>query len=512
MRIVWVIVLLAGTAWGQQRIYLANDDHTDYFWVGTDADYRRVLPEMLDYYMAQAERTADRPPHQRGRFNCDGSFWLYEFERNRPPEAFERLIGHVRAGNISVPYQSLVLLPGAMPTEAVLRDMYYAGRLERRFGLDLDLAVMMENATLPGGIASLWAGSGARFSWKGVCGCVSQVGLPRLQSRPREIYHFAGPDGASVLMKWNSLDFWASLGGYAEARDPAAAVAYMTGGDADYAAAWPWPVKAAFGYGFDDLSSMTDAIVDAARDLSNDERRVIVSNEVDFFEDFAANHGDEIPTFAKSLGNEWDLHPASLGELTAGMRRAMERLRAAEAMATVALLADPTSVEARDAARDEAFVRIGLYYEHNWVANGPVPRDLRQQFQRDTLAVVRDYVEGLHTGARAALGRLVTANGAANRHVVFNPLSWTRTDVVDLGPAPGPAHAVDVPPVGRCAVRSSLAGYKRSPKTCPPSGTAWSRSAQDPGRTSRPPPRSRAPRWRASATGSPWRATAPSPR
>ena len=436
-------MLIAGTAVAQQqRIYLANDDHTDYFWVGTDADYRRVLPQMLDFYMDQAERTADRPANERGRFNCDGSFWLYEFERNRPPEAFERLIGHVRAGNISVPFQSLVLLPGAMPTEAVLRDMYYAGRLERRFGLDLELAVMMENATLPGGIASLWAGSGARYSWKGVCGCVSQVGLERLQDRPREIYHFEGPDGQSVLMKWNSLDFWASLGGYAEARDPAAAVAYMTGGDAAYAAAWPWPVKAAFGYGFDDLFSMTDALVDAARELTNAERRVIVSNEVDFFEDFEANHGHEIPTFGKSLGNEWDLHPASLGEVTASMRRAMERLRAAEAMAAVALVTDPDALEDRAEARDEAFVRIGLYYEHNWIANGPVPANLRLQFQRDTAAIVRDYVETLHSDAREALGALVV--GGPGRQVVFNPLSWVRTDVVDLGPVEAAAHAVDV--------------------------------------------------------------------
>ncbi len=63
--------------------------------------------------MGQAERTAGLPETQRGRFNCDGSFCLYEFERNRTPEQFERLIGHVRAGNISVPFQSLVLLPGA---------------------------------------------------------------------------------------------------------------------------------------------------------------------------------------------------------------------------------------------------------------------------------------------------------------------------------------------------------------------------------------------------------------
>ena len=64
---------------------------------------------------------------------------------------FNRLIGHVRAGKTSVPFQSLVLLPGAMPAEAVLRELYSAGSLERRFGLDLELVVSMENQSLHGG-------------------------------------------------------------------------------------------------------------------------------------------------------------------------------------------------------------------------------------------------------------------------------------------------------------------------------------------------------------------------
>ncbi|MSP73671.1 MAG: hypothetical protein EXR76_16175 [Myxococcales bacterium] len=154
-----------GGADAQERHDLANDDHTDYFRSGTDVEYRRVFLEMIDYHMAQAERTADGPPDQRGRFNVDGSFWLYEFEHNCPADDFNRLIGHVRTGKISVPFQSLVLLPGAMPTEAVLRDLYYAGSLERRFGLDLELAVSMENQTLPGRVTPGAGSAVAPHGW-----------------------------------------------------------------------------------------------------------------------------------------------------------------------------------------------------------------------------------------------------------------------------------------------------------------------------------------------------------
>ena len=56
--------------------------------------------------------------------------------------------------------------------------MYYAGRLERRDVVRFPLATAMENQTLPLGLAPLWAGSGARYSWKGICGCATKFPTP----------------------------------------------------------------------------------------------------------------------------------------------------------------------------------------------------------------------------------------------------------------------------------------------------------------------------------------------
>jgi alpha-mannosidase len=184
-----------------KRIYIANDDHTDYFWTADDATYRASFLSMLDFYMAQAENTAAKPPDSRGRFNCDGTLWAWEYERNKSAADFQRLISHVRAGDITIPLNTAVLTYGGMPAEAVLRSMYYAGRLERRENLRFPLVMAMENQTMPGGLASLWAGAGARYSWRGVCGCATRTDYG---NRPRDIYHYTGPDGQSVCMKWNT--------------------------------------------------------------------------------------------------------------------------------------------------------------------------------------------------------------------------------------------------------------------------------------------------------------------
>jgi alpha-mannosidase len=57
----------------------------------------------------------------------------------------------------------------------VLRGMYYAGALERRYHLRLPMALAIEDQTMPFGLGSLWAGAGAKYSWRGICACASRM-------------------------------------------------------------------------------------------------------------------------------------------------------------------------------------------------------------------------------------------------------------------------------------------------------------------------------------------------
>lgn len=422
-----------------KRIYIANDDHTDYMWSGDDVQYRSAFLSMLDFYMNQAEATATNPPDSRGRFNTDGSLWVWEYEHNKTPAQFSRLVEHLRDGNITMPLNTAVLCYGGSPTEAVLRGMYYAGRLERRFGLRFPLVLAMENQTLPGGMASLWAGSGAKYAWHGVCGCATRTPF---RPRDREIYHFVGPDGQGVCMKWNTqVTTPGSLGGYAEASQPTTIAQYLDT-NPGYQSAWPWSACAAFGYGGDSLKTTTGAFINASLALSNASRRVIVSNEVDFFEDFLAEHGAEIPTFSAGFGNEWELYQASMGAVTSEFRRSIEKLRTAEALATVASWGHPDFMTGRENARDAAFMAAGLFYEHDWTADGPVTRARRALFQRDQLSKLKTYVDQLHADALTAVAGDVTTVPGSERHLVFNPLSWERTDIVDLATAIAPPRRV----------------------------------------------------------------------
>ena len=431
----------------QKRIYLALDDHTDYMWTGNEEEYRQAFIEMIDYYLDLADKTKDNPPEHQSRFHCDGSIWLWAYEHNKSPLEFQRLIERVRDGHISVPLNALVSTYGGTPMEATLRGMYYAGTLERRFGLKIPMAIAMENQTLPYGLGALWAGAGAKYSWKGICGCLTR--LNKSKRRPHDMYWWKGSDDSRILMKWNTMHVGTSgartMGGYAEGRTPAREIDF-TDTSADFKSTHPYPVIGIFGKGWDDLKTLTDEFVTIAKEKTTAVRKVIVSNMNDFFVDFEKSHGKELPDFSASFGNEWDLYTASLTEVSARMRRSVEKLRSAEAMTTLVVAKRPEFVKGRETARDQAWMNMGLYWEHNWTADGPqISRQERADWGRRVTAGVERYVDDLHADSAFALGGLIRSSGSNKRFYVFNPLGWQRSDFADvLFEERGEVHVVDL--------------------------------------------------------------------
>jgi alpha-mannosidase len=430
-----------------KRIYIAPDDHTDYFWAAGEAEYQQAFVEMLDYYLDLADATASEPSEHQSRWNCDGSFWMWTYEKNKSAADFQRLINHIRSGHISVPLNVLCVCLGGAPTEAVLRGMYYSGQIERRYNVRFSLAYGIENVAQPYGLVSLWTGSGAKYSWKGVCGCDTQLAYTTLSNRDDEIYWWVGPDGSRMLVKWYSLSDSQSLGGYAEARYPSAVVDSLD--SKCYSPGYNYGISGAFGYGWDDLKVFTNDFVTVAKAKTNGQRQVIVSNEKDFFEDFEATYGAGLPSVSASFGNEWDLYCTALAEVSARVKRAVEKLRAAEALATLVSLQDPSFTNGRQAARDQAWMNLGLFWEHNFGMAGYYPTKpevaQRTAWQRRLATEIEAYVDSIHTDAANALGGMIQKSGSNLRFYAFNPLSWMRTDIADL-PYSGSSsvHVIDL--------------------------------------------------------------------
>jgi len=427
----------------QKRLYIAIDDHTDYMWTADEAKYDSAFVQMLDFYLYQIDSTKNNEPDFQARFNCDGSAWLKAYQKYRSPAQFNRLIMAIKSGHISSPLNSLVSTYGAQPAEAVLRGMYYAGSLERKHNLRFTLAQSMENNTIPLGLASLWAGSGVKFSYKGVGGYGSQMTYEYRENRRNQLYQYKGLDGSSVLTKWYDYNENKNpaFGGYAECRlypknrtvSQTEEIEQVIDKLDAYAntKTYPFNIAGAFGYGWDDLSTfVSNPFIDAAKNRSTHARKVRVSNEVDFFEDVIKTYPN-LPSESLSYGNEWDLYCASMNETTAKVRRSVEKLRSAEALASIVSLKNKSFGLNLIESKEKAWEALGFYWEHNWTADGPVSRNIRANWQEKLQNNITNYADSLFLLSSQELGKQL-AKAINPRFYVFNSLSWTRNDVADI--------------------------------------------------------------------------------
>jgi alpha-mannosidase len=427
-----ILVSLLNIQAQQKKIYLAPDDHTDYMWSTDEEGYRQAFLQMLDYYLHLNDSTKNEPYPYQSKWNCDGSFWIYTYQKNRTEDQFQKLIQQIRDGKITVPLNTLPNLMGIAPVEATLRDMYYAGSLERKYGLDLNLVINMEDQVLPLGLSSLWAGAGAKYSWHGVCDCATKV--RGFNSRPYEIYWYKGLDDQKILMKWYSLeDNNKQLGGYAEARDPVKSVS-LCKKLMENSKKYPYHIAGAFGKGWDDIKTTTDEFLQVAKNLSDSAYQIIVSNEIDFFTEFENEYGSWLPSETITYGStEWGINVASLAEVSATIKRSVEKLRTAEALFTLVALKDNNFAYELNEMREKAWIACGLYFDHDWTSDSPIiTKKERALYQRKIACQLKDYVDTLFVLSLSRLGELISKQNKKNEtFFVFNPLSWKRTDYCD---------------------------------------------------------------------------------
>lgn len=414
----------------QSRIYLSNDDHTDYMYYADEKGYDTLFVNMIDKWMANNNATSTKPPDYQTKFICDGTYWAWVYAKKKTAAQFQSFMNQVKSEKMVITMNPLIVTYGCVPAEATIRGMYYAGELKKKYSIPMDMAIAMENQVMPLGLASLWKGCGVKYSRHGVCNCSTKVpGL--LNPRQKEIYWYKGLDDSGVIMKWYTKTTDHTLGNYSEARNPPVAISDLTA--KVNTTGYNYNIAAAFGVGGDDLQTLTDKLSAAAQSSSNSSRRVIVSNELDFFRDFEKTYGATLPRLTQTYGTEWEHGCASLSEVSAAVKRSLEKLRTAEAMAIIVARTNPTFTNQLDSLRRAAWMSLGLYWEHNFEGNGPaVSNTLRAAWQKRMQQSFTRYVDQLYTLAITNLAPQIKKAGTNKRFFVFNPLGWTRTDYTDV--------------------------------------------------------------------------------
>ncbi len=440
--VVTVLILWSFGAFSQdvplKRLYLGNDTHTDLLWNGGEEYWYKLNLDMAKFYLKIGEETATNAPEARSKWNYDVAWTLYMIEKNESPEFFNHIIDQIKKGQASVPYNFTLPVYGASTAESILRSFYYGGYLERKYGIDIDMAMCQENATIPLGLASLWAGSGAKYSWRGVCNCATKINT--IGPRDHEIYWYTGLDDSKILMKWYSNYGWnAELGGYAEMLEPTVAVIQMdTLTDSQR---YPYRIAGAFGKGWDNMYNYSLDLVWGLNHRTLPGTKLFLSNQLDFFKDFENTYGSQLPAVSESYGNEWDLNLASLAETSGKLKRSMEKLRTAESLAAIVSVDNNTVFDGLRGAKEDFLYGISVYNVHGWTADGPVDRHDFATYMRQQQQKVTDYVDTLMDYSLNALGSTIHSGNLENVVFVFNALNWQRNGLVDI-PVTGVFNAV----------------------------------------------------------------------
>jgi alpha-mannosidase len=426
---IFVTLSLCGFAQEKKRLYLANDTHTDWMYNGDYDQWKDNILKMTDFYLNLGEQTINEPVQRQSKWNYDSAIWLWMIEKYKDKAYLNRVIDQLKRQQASVPYNFILPAFGGTPAEAVIRGMYYGGYLERKYGIDVDMAVAQENATIPLGLASLWAGSGVKYSWKGVCNCATKI--KNVGCRKHEIYYYKGLDNQKVLMKWYSNFGWnAELGGYAEILEPSIAVMQMDTlcGSKRY----PYNIAGAFGKGWDNIQNYSFDMQWGLNRRTLPGTQLFLSNELDFFKDFEGTYGTKLPTETLAFGNEWDTYFISLAEPAIRIKRALNKLRVAEAMAAVVQSYNPKAFDELEEAKKDFYFAISTYWIHSWTADGPVSKKTLANWAKGEATKIEKYVNLLYDKSKALLSNSFNKEDNKERLFVFNASNWLRSDFTDL--------------------------------------------------------------------------------
>ena len=429
-------------------LYVCPSIHTDIGYTHVQPECARRHVESLLAIMQACDDTADYPPGSRLKWNCEVA-WEAEQLEALAPESAEAFYALCRDRRIGVSAAYCNELTGLMGHEQFCRLAYTAERLRRDHGVPMRFATMTDNPSYVWSLPSVLTGSGVPYF---AVGCNDCRGAFAAGNPVRPPAWWEGPDS-----QWSL--FWFG-GGYAmatglglmdslqaaEERVPEFAAARLAGKPGcDMALAYG-------AVGDNQTVSREQAVRLADVVRAWNERyqtpRLVLATFEEFFDAYHRRHGEQAPSVRGDGGAYWEDGAASSARETALNRETHELVCTAEKLNAWASLLDPAhpypAAEIGAAVRDSM-----LYDEHTWGAHSSIT-DPDSAFVRDQWAIKAGFATSAHRkaqvavsqGLRAVAGRVT--GGSAPSVLVYNPLSWERTCIVQIALPDRPVDLVDV--------------------------------------------------------------------
>jgi len=407
-------------------IYITNDNCPDYTWGYTEEQTRQAFADIVRSHLDEMNRTDGEAPENQDRYNMAVTQEALCFVE-KYPERKNELIKRIKEGRVFVSPYLCNSLWAFQSVESAIRTFYPARRLEKEWGISIDIAEHIEEPSLPWGVASILAGCGIKWLSNPFYGYDST--FKELTNPP--VFIFKGPDGSQIKV---AMDPWACL-----------SASYMQGNrllrkPSIITSEWlphysQYPQKAILASGtHGDISpnsgsqtrEFSDAIINYNKTPDLHPKLV---NAI--FPQFCSAI-DEIekkkPFLMKikgCFGHSWDLWPVCLAKNVTDMRECDRKYISAETLLSMACHIQPELKEATQSERERAEWCMSMLSDHAWNGTDDNNRqhntDLRRKWNEELNQISQNLIQ-------KAWKILIKEN---NDHLtLFNSLSVSRTELV----------------------------------------------------------------------------------
>ncbi len=424
--------------WTPERhwlIYVVQGSHHDLGYTDLPQNVLEEHNEFMDSVLRFCDETDDFPEGSKFKYKIEQSWSVLDYIRNRPKAVVDKLINLIKEGRIEVTALFGNEITALCGHEELIRLLYPSFRLKRKYGIPIKTAEIDDVPGLTWGLATVLAESGIKYFAPRLPGW-SEV--KPLGEGPKT-YYWLGPDGSKVLF-WHAERTWMvqdydstyellpkSLAAFQEKAYPFDAVSFVVqGGHRDNA---PPTVKYSY----------------VAREWNSKWAypKMIIATNADFFEYLGKKCKGETKIIRGELTDtDNGVGPTSTAFHTAVNRVAHDSLLSAEKFCTVA--ATITDYPYPYKYLNEAYDHTLLYDEHTWGMSGcSGPAQYEHCGEKGLHALKASALA--QDALSKSLNKIVDQINLPKEGyhiIVFNPLSWKRTDIVN-------AYLMDPNPCGR---------------------------------------------------------------
>ena len=426
------------------RVHLVPIAHHDLGYTdtieGVLQKYCRIYEDVLEF----CEDTENWPEASRFHYTAEEAWSLKQFVEQSSPETVDRLSRYVQQGRVEIPALFGNQISGLCGHEELIRLLYPSARLARRLGANLRTGSITDVPGLSWGLPTVLAGAGVEnffaglptyFRWENphvpadIHTFWDEEAVMRSHGRP-DAFYWQGPDGGRLLVYYQgSYGCWSP-------QNCEEAMAQLPGmlDEMDETGS-PFSVVRYGGYGCGDNTDTDIAVSYLAREWNEKWAypQLVVSTNSMFFAALE-KECDDLRVFSGELPHtDYAVGALSTVLETTLNRRTHDRLHAAEKLVTFTGI--NRSIDEDLSSRiGEAYDDMLLYDEHTWGKSyqvGPSQDFAWNEKARYAYRAAALTESILDTGLER-LASSVRLEEDGRHLVVFNPLSFSRSDVVRL--------------------------------------------------------------------------------